>query len=163
LRYFNAAGASATSGEDHDPETHLIPNVLAAADGRGPLTLFGDDYPTPDGTPVRDFVHVLDIADAHVRALEATARDDAGGLLACNLGSGSGFSVREVLAAAQPVVGRPIPVQVGPRRPGDPPILVARVDRARDALGWTARHGTLEAMIESAWAWRRHHPDGYVD
>ncbi len=163
LRYFNAAGASQANGEDHDPETHLIPNVLAAAAGGGPVTLFGDDYPTPDGTPIRDFVHVLDIADAHVRALEATAREDGPGLLACNLGSGSGFSVRDVLAVAEQVVGRPIPVEVGPRRPGDPPILVAAVARARDALGWTARHGTLEAMIESAWAWRRGHPRGYGD
>jgi UDP-glucose 4-epimerase len=127
------------------------------------LTLFGDDYPTSDGTPIRDFVHVLDIAEAHIRALEATARQDGPGFLACNLGSGSGFSVREVLAAAERVVGRPIPVNVGPRRPGDPPILVAAVDRARDALGWTARHGTLEAMIESAWAWRLGHPRGYED
>jgi UDP-glucose 4-epimerase len=163
LRYFNAAGASETSGEDHDPETHLIPNVLAAAEGRQPLTLFGDDYPTPDGTPIRDFVHVLDIAEAHVRALEATEPDDAGGLLVCNLGSGAGFSVREVLAAAEAVVGRAIAVRVGPRRPGDPPILVARVDRARELLGWTARHGTLQAMIESAWEWRRRYPDGYGD
>jgi UDP-glucose-4-epimerase GalE len=163
LRYFNAAGASEAFGEDHDPETHLIPNVLAAADGSQPFTLFGDDYQTPDGTPIRDFVHVLDIADAHVRALEATERDQDGGLLLCNLGSGSGFSVREVLAAAETVVGRPIPVRVGPRRPGDPPILVARVDRAREALGWAARYGTLQEMIESAWAWRRRHPNGYDD
>jgi UDP-glucose 4-epimerase len=163
LRYFNAAGASQANGEDHDPETHLIPNVLAAAGGGEPVTLFGDDYPTPDGTPIRDFVHVLDIADAHVRALEATERNDGPAFLACNLGSGSGFSVRDVLAAAELVVGRPIPVRVGPRRAGDPPVLVARVDRARDALGWTARHDTLEAMIESAWAWRRRHPDGYGD
>jgi UDP-glucose-4-epimerase GalE len=161
LRYFNAAGASQANGEDHDPETHLIPNVLAAAAGSGPLTLFGDDYATLDGTPIRDFVHVLDIADAHVRALEATARNDGPGFLAYNLGSGSGFSVRDVLAAAELVVGRPIPVNVGPRRSGDPPILVAAVDRARDTLGWTASHGTLEAMIESAWAWRRDHPHGY--
>jgi UDP-glucose 4-epimerase len=161
LRYFNAAGASETSGEDHDPETHLIPNVLAAADGRQPVTLFGDDYATPDGTPIRDFVHVLDIAEAHVRALEATEHD-ADRLLVYNLGSGSGFSVREVLAAAETVVGRPIPVRVGPRRPGDPPILVARVDRARQDLGWTARQNTLQAMIESAWAWRRSHPNGYA-
>ena len=163
LRYFNAAGASQANGEHHDPETHLIPNVLAAAGGGEPVTLFGDDYPTPDGTPIRDFVHVLDIADAHVRALEATERNDGPAFLACNLGSGTGFSVREVLTAAELVVGRPIPVQVGPRRPGDPPILVAAIDRARETLGWTARHGTLEAMIESAWAWRRRHPDGYRD
>jgi UDP-glucose 4-epimerase len=164
LRYFNAAGASETSGEDHDPETHLIPNVLAAAQERQPFTLFGDDYPTPDGTPIRDFVHVEDIAEAHVRALDATGDDASeGGLLVCNLGSGSGFSVREVLAAAEAVVGRPIPVRVGPRRPGDPPILVAGVDRARELLGWTARRGTLQAMIESAWAWRRRHPNGYAD
>jgi UDP-glucose 4-epimerase len=163
LRYFNAAGASETSGEDHDPETHLIPNVLAAAEGRQPFTLFGDDYPTPDGTPIRDFVHVVDIAEAHVRALDATGDEGSeGGLLVCNLGSGSGFSVREVLAAAEAVVGRSIPVRVGPRRPGDPPILVAAVDRARELLGWSARHGTLQAMIESAWAWRRSRPNGYA-
>src|SRR5207247_1467638 len=132
LRYFNAAGASETSGEDHDPETHLIPNVLAAAEGRQPFTLFGDDYPTPDGTAIRDFVHVVDIAEAHVRALHATGdKGSEGGLIVCKLGSGSGFSVREVLAAAEAVVGRSIPVRVGPRRPGDPPILVAGVDRAR--------------------------------
>jgi len=162
LRYFNAAGASAANGEDHDPETHLVPNVLAAASGGAPVTLFGADYPTPDGTPLRDYVHVLDIADAHVRALEATGRPDAPELLVCNLGSGSGFSVREVLAAAERVTGRQIPAVVGARRAGDPPVLLATIDRAREALGWTPRRGTLDEMIESAWAWRSAHPEGYA-
>jgi UDP-glucose 4-epimerase len=163
LRYFNAAGASAANGEDHDPETHLVPNVLAATSGRAPVTLFGDDYPTPDGTPVRDYVHVLDLADAHVRALEATGRPDAPELLVCNLGSGSGFSVREVLAAAERVTGREIPAVVGPRRAGDPPVLLATIERARETLGWTPRRGTLDEMIESACAWRSAHPGGYQD
>jgi UDP-glucose 4-epimerase len=162
LRYFNVAGASARNGEVHRPETHLIPNVLAAAAGDGrPVTLFGDDYPTPDGTPIRDYLHVEDLADAHLAALAATepgdARTDAA--LACNLGSGRGFSVREVLAASEGVVGRPIPQAMGPRRAGDPPVLVAAIDRARDVLGWTPRRSTLEAMIGSAWAWRRAHPE----
>src|SRR2546422_7943370 len=159
LRYFNAAGATAHQGEDHVPETHLGPNVLRVASGRQPaLDIQGTDYPTPDGTPVRDYVHVLDIADAHVRALEATGRPDAPELLVCNLGSGSGFSVREVLAAAERVTGRQIPAVVGARRAGDPPVLLATIDRAREALGRTPRRGTLDEMIESAWAWRSAHP-----
>jgi len=162
LRYFNVAGASAGNGEVHRPETHLIPNVLAVAAGDGrPLTLFGDDYPTPDGTPIRDYLHVEDLAEAHRAALAATASDDprTDSALACNLGSGRGFSVREVLSAAERVVGRPIPQVMGPRRAGDPPVLVAAIDRARDVLGWTPRRSTLEAMIGSAWAWRRSHAD----
>jgi UDP-glucose 4-epimerase len=168
LRYFNAAGASHDNGEDHNPETHLIPNVLRAVQGRGPVTIFGDDYPTPDGTPIRDYIHVLDLADAHVRALDATGRDarqDApeGGshAIVCNLGTGTGFSPREILAATEAVVGLPVPVQMGPRRPGDAPMLVATVDRARDVLGWTAQRSTLAEMIGSAWEWRQRHPDGY--
>jgi len=158
LRYFNVAGASARNGEAHDPETHLIPNTLAAVAGDGrPLTVFGDDYPTPDGTPIRDYLHVEDLADAHLAALEATAPGDprTADALVCNLGSGGGFSVREVLATAERVVGRPIPHVVGPRRAGDPPVLVAAIDRARDVLGWTPRRSTLEAMIGSAWRWRQ--------
>lgn len=158
LRYFNVAGASARNGEAHDPETHLIPNALAAVAGDGrPLTVFGDDYPTPDGTPIRDYLHVEDLADAHLAALEATAPGDprTAEALVCNLGSGGGFSVREVLAATERVVGRPIPHVVGPRRAGDPPVLVAAIDRARDVLGWTPRRSTLEAMIGSAWRWRQ--------
>jgi UDP-glucose 4-epimerase len=154
----------------HRPETHLIPNVLAAAEGGPALTLYGDDYATPDGTPIRDYIHASDLADAHLRALEATAPDDdrlgpedAGGLLVCNLGNGGGFSVREVLAAAETVVGRPIPHSVGPRRAGDPPVLVASADRAADVLGWRPARPSLEEMIGSAWAWRRAHPEGYGD
>ena len=162
LRYFNVAGASARNGEVHRPETHLVPNVLAALAGDGPpLTLFGDDYPTPDGTPIRDYIHVEDLADAHLAALLATDPADprTDEALVCNLGSGRGFSVREVLAAAAAVVGRPVPLTVGPRRAGDPPVLVAAIERARDTLGWTPSRSSLEAMIGSAWAWRQAHPD----
>jgi UDP-glucose-4-epimerase GalE len=165
LRYFNVAGASWLNGEVHDPETHLIPNVLTALAGGPPLTLFGDDYPTPDGTPIRDYIHVIDLADAHLAALEATAprdpRTDAA--LVLNLGSGGGFSVREVLAAAEQVVGQPVPHTVGPRRAGDPPVLVAAVDRAAAVLGWRPGRSTLAEMIGSAWTWRQAHPNGYGD
>jgi UDP-glucose 4-epimerase len=162
LRYFNVAGATERVGEVHRPETHLIPNLLAAVEGGPPLTLFGDDYPTPDGTPLRDYIHVSDLADAHLAALEATAvaRDEP---LVCNLGTSDGFSVRDVLAAAEAVVGRPVPHTVGPRRAGDPPVLVASNARAREILGWAPRRSTLAEMIGSAWAWRRSHPDGYGD
>ena len=162
LRYFNVAGATERRGEDHDPETHLIPNVLRAIETGAPVTLFGDDYPTPDGTCVRDYIHVADLADAHATALEFTA-SMAPGLEAANLGSGSGFSVAEVVAAAERVTGRAVPRQVGPRRPGDPPVLVASNDRARELLGWTPRRGSLEEMIGSAWEWRQAHADGYSD
>ena len=160
LRYFNVAGASRRNGELHQPETHLIPNALAAVAGGGPpLTVFGEDYPTPDGTPIRDYLHVEDLAAAHLAALEATAPGDArmDRALVCNLGSGQGFSVREVLAAVERVVGRTVPVTVGPRRAGDPPVLVAAIDRAADVLGWRPARSTLEGMIGSAWAWRQAH------
>ena len=166
LRYFNVGGATEGIGEIHDPETHLIPNLLAAAEGSGePLTLFGDDYPTRDGTCIRDYIHVADLADAHLRALEATAPGDerTAEPLVCNLGSGGGFSVLEVLRAAEAVVGRPIPHTVGPRRTGDPPILVASAARAESVLGWRAERSTLEKMIGSAWEWRQRHPQGYSD
>ncbi len=165
LRYFNVAGASERLGEVHRPETHLIPNALAAVEGGQPLTLFGDDYPTPDGTPIRDYLHVEDLADAHLAALEATGStaDAAPASLICNLGTSSGFSVLEVLAAAEAVVGRAVPQSTGPRRAGDPPVLVASNARARETLGWTPRRSTLEAMIGSAWAWRRKHAGGYGD
>jgi UDP-glucose 4-epimerase len=166
LRYFNVAGATERLGEDHDPETHLIPNALAAATGEGaPLTLFGDDYPTPDGTCIRDYIDVADLADAHVRALEATAPGDArtDEPLVCNLGSGGGFSVREVIDAAERVVGRAIPHAIGPRRAGDPAILVAAIARADEVLGWRPARSNLEGMIRSAWAWRQRHPGGYAD
>ena len=157
LRYFNVAGATERNGELHDPETHLIPTILRAAETGAPITVFGADYPTPDGTCIRDYIHVADLAEAHLTALEATAPDDprTDAAVVCNLGIGTGFSVRQVLDAAAAVVGRPIPEIVGPRRVGDPPVLVAAADRARDVLGWTATRPTLEEMIGSAWAWRR--------
>jgi UDP-glucose 4-epimerase len=168
LRYFNVAGATGRLGEVHRPETHLIPNVLQAVEGGPALTLFGDDYPTPDGTPIRDYIHVADLADAHLAALDTTGRDpvtsDARAEpLICNLGTSSGFSVKEVLVAAERITGRPVPHVVGPRRPGDPPVLVASNARAREALGWTPGRSNLEEMIGSAWAWRLAHRDGYGD
>ncbi len=165
LRYFNVAGATATLGEDHDPETHLIPNILRAALGQTRLTVFGDDYPTPDGTCIRDYIHVADLADAHRLAIEATTPGDprTERPLVCNLGSGGGFSIREVIAAAETAVGHEIPSMVGPRRAGDPPVLVAQSTRATEVLGWTAARPTLDEMIGSAWAWRESHPEGYPD
>jgi len=170
LRYFNAAGATIDHGELHVPETHLIPVLLeAAAEARG-ATLFGSDYPTPDGTCVRDYIHVGDLAWAHLRALEATAPTDARTgpasgpcePLICNLGNGKGVSNRQVVTAVEAVTGQSLGLKIGPRRPGDPPILVASADKAHDKLGWRPRLG-LEEMIESAWAWRRTHPAGYKD
>jgi UDP-glucose 4-epimerase len=165
LRYFNVAGATDRLGEVHDPETHLIPNVLLAAESEGSITVFGDDYPTPDGTCIRDYIHVADLADAHLRAIEATAPGDprTNEALVCNLGNGGGFSVREVLAAAEAVVGHPIASHVGPRRPGDPPVLVARADRAAELLDWRPMRPSLEEIVGSAWAWRLSNPDGYPD
>ena len=156
LRYFNAAGASpqATIGESHSPETHLIPNVLRAALGTGPaLRVFGEDYATHDGTCVRDYVHVDDLAEAHLRAL---AHLDANpGAHAFNLGNGQGFSVREVIAAAEAVSGRRIPFSVEPRRPGDPAVLVAASDKARAALGWVPTYDRLAPILETALRWHR--------
>jgi UDP-glucose 4-epimerase len=180
LRYFNVAGASGQRGEHHTPETHLIPNVLRAAIGAGPLTIHGTDYPTADGTCIRDYIHVEDLAEAHLAALVMTGGTGSGerggsagsssrempggaGLTVCNLGSGTGFSVLDVLSAAESVVGAPIPHAIGPRRPGDPPVLVASNDRAHELLGWRPRRGTLAEMIGSAWRWRRDHPEGYAD
>jgi UDP-glucose-4-epimerase GalE len=165
LRYFNVAGATERLGEDHDPETHLIPNVLGAVEGGPPLTVFGDDYPTADGTCIRDYIHVADLADAHLLALEATDPSDSrtDGPLVANLGSGGGFSVREVLSAAEGIVGRPVPHSIGERRAGDPPVLVAATDRARDVLGWVPARSTLDEMVGSAWEWRQRHPGGYAD
>ncbi|HEX8671028.1 MAG TPA: UDP-glucose 4-epimerase GalE [Longimicrobium sp.] len=160
LRYFNAAGAvSPELGEDHDPETHLIPLVLQVALGqRERVMVFGDDYDTPDGTCVRDYVHVSDLAQAHVLALHALDH----GSRTYNLGNGRGFSVREVIETARAVTGHPIPAGVGPRRPGDPAVLVAASDRIRAELGWAPRHPELRDIIESAWAWHRSHPHGYA-
>jgi UDP-glucose 4-epimerase len=142
------------------PETHLIPNLLHAVETGEAMSLFGADYPTPDGTAVRDYVHVLDLADAHLAALEVTG-SMPGGFEVANLGSGGGFSVRQVVDAAESVVGRPVPHLLGPRREGDPPVLVAANGRGRELLGWEARRGTLREMIDSAWTWRRAHPEGY--
>jgi UDP-glucose 4-epimerase len=156
LRYFNVAGASATNGEEHEPETHLIPNAIRAVSGGAPLLIFGTDYPTPDGTPIRDYVHVLDLAEAHRLALEATSHgDDRTGsrLLVCNLGSGTGYSVHEVVAAAERVIGREVPKTIADRRAGDPPTLVADIARARQVLRWAPARSSLEEMIGSAWAW----------
>jgi len=160
LRYFNVAGASARNGERHVPETHLIPNILDAVAGGPRLRLYGDDYPTPDGTPIRDYLHVEDLAAAHLAALEATAAGDprTDTALVCNLGSGAGFSVREVLVATERTIGRRVPHEIGPRREGDPPVLVAAIDRAFELLGWRPRRSSLEEMIESAWA-RRSGPE----
>jgi len=166
LRYFNVAGATEAIGEDHDPETHLIPAILAAAAAGRPVTLFGDDYPTRDGTNVRDYIHVADLADAHLRAIEATAPGDGrigDGFLICNLGNGDGFTNLEVLAAAETAVGRSIAYEVGPRRPGDPPTLVASAGRAAEVLGWHPQRPTLDEMVGSAWEWRQGHPGGYPD
>jgi UDP-glucose 4-epimerase len=159
LRYFNAAGATKDLGEDHDPETHLIPLALQAAAGRRKeLTVFGDDYPTPDGTCIRDYIHIEDLADAHILALEVI---DGETELILNLGNGRGFSVKEVIDTARSVTGRPLPAKIGPRRPGDPPVLVASSEKARRVLGWEPRHPDLESIVASAWDWMRRHPDGY--
>jgi UDP-arabinose 4-epimerase len=162
LRYFNAAGADPDGelGEEHDPETHLIPLILKAAGGeRANISIFGTDYPTPDGTCIRDYVHVCDIAEAHVKALDAI---EPGRLAAFNLGSERGSSVMEVLDVARRVTGREIASVVAPRRTGDVPVLLASAEAARNALGWTARHDDLEGMIASAWAWQTEHRHRHV-
>jgi UDP-glucose 4-epimerase len=160
LRYFNVAGASGPHGEDHEPETHLIPLVLQAAAGvREHISVLGTDYPTRDGTAVRDYIHVEDLGRAHLLALE---RLRPGTHQIVNLGTGDGYTVREVIEAARRVTGREIPVRDEGRRPGDPPELVAANARARDVLGWTPQR-TLDEMIADAWAWHRAHPDGYGD
>ena len=168
LRYFNVAGATDVIGEDHDPETHLIPAILGAVEADRTITIFGGDYPTRDGTNVRDYIHVTDLADAHLRAIEATAAAEGDpriddGLLVCNLGNGDGFTNLEVLRAAEAIVGRTIPHRIGPRRPGDPPTLVASATRAADVLHWRPQRPSLEEMVRSAWAWRQTHPGGYAD
>jgi len=156
LRYFNAAGCDPDGevGEDHKPETHLIPRVLMAADGTLPhIDVFGTDYPTPDGTCLRDYIHVADLADGHVRALDYLQR--GGASTAINLGTGRSFSVREVIAAAERVTGRRIPVEEGPRRAGDPPVLVADATRARAVLGFAPRFTEIEPIVETAWRWHK--------
>lgn len=163
LRYFNVAGATELNGEDHDPETHLMPLVLRVAAGEAThVQIYGQDYSTPDGTCIRDFIHVADLAAAHLLALEATGEGDAS-LEVYNLGSAAGFSVREVVEAARRVTGRAVPARAVKRRIGDPPVLVASSRRARRELGWQPKHSTLEEMLADAWAWREAHPDGYAD
>jgi UDP-glucose 4-epimerase len=163
LRYFNVAGATERNGEDHDPETHLMPLVLRVAAGEAThVQIYGQDYPTPDGTCIRDFVHVRDLADGHLLALEATAEADPS-FEVYNLGSAAGFSVREVVEAARRVTGRAVPARALKRRSGDPPVLVASSRRARRELGWQPTHSTLERMLADAWAWRQRNPHGYAD
>ena len=164
LRYFNVAGASGDLGEDHDPETHLIPLVLQAALGeRENVKIFGTDYQTPDGTAVRDYIHVEDLGRAHLLALEAADRAEPGEHRIYNLGNGAGFSVREVVEVSRGVTGRPIEAVESPRRAGDPPVLVASSDRIRAELGWTPQKPDLETMISDAWDWMQKHPRGYEE
>jgi len=161
LRYFNAAGATATLGEDHRPETHLIPNVLKVASGQEDrVTIYGKNYDTPDGSCVRDYIHVLDIARAHILALEAL---DGKGSQTYNLGSGNGYSVLEVVKTAKEVTGIEIPVTVVKRRRGDPAQLVANPEKIQRELGWQRRYPDLKVIIASAWEWHKAHPDGYTE
>ncbi|MFC1466611.1 MAG: UDP-glucose 4-epimerase GalE [Candidatus Brachytrichaceae bacterium NZ_4S206] len=159
LRYFNACGDSPDRGEDHNPETHLIPLVLQVALGQRPhITIFGDDYPTKDGTCVRDYIHVIDLAHAHILAMEAL---DRLGARKYNLGNGKGYTVKEVIETARKVTGHPIPAVVGPRRPGDPAVLIASSETIQRELGWEPKYASLEEIIRSAWEWHRTHPHGY--
>jgi UDP-glucose 4-epimerase len=183
LRYFNAAGASedGTLGEDHSPETHLIPRILLAALGHIPqVEIFGTDYPTPDGTCIRDYIHILDLARAHILALEAlfVPTDGSptqqsrlpvkggcgppGEARVYNLGSERGYSVREVIAATEEITGKNIPALEAPRRPGDPPVLLASSDRAKEELGWQPKMSSLKKIIQSAWKWHKEHPRGFA-
>ena len=160
LRYFNSAGATETRGEDHEPETHLLPNVLAAAAGEKPhVSVFGNTYPTTDGTPVRDYVHVADLADAHILALDHLR--GGGGSACLNLGTGHGYSVLELIETARQVTGRPIPVRIEAPRPGDPAELVADSARAKSLLRWNPVKSDLKTIIQTAWDWRTRNPGGY--
>lgn len=162
LRYFNAAGAHLTKdiGEDHTPETHLIPLVLKAALGQqNHITIYGNDYPTEDGTCIRDYIHVMDLASAHWLALEKLRAGAPSSI--CNLGSGEGYSVQQVIDKARAITGCRIPVEIGPRRAGDPPILIASSDKARSELGWKPKLDNLDDIISSAWRWHKNHPEGF--
>jgi UDP-glucose 4-epimerase len=160
LRYFNACGASEKCGEDHDPETHLIPLVLFAAQGkRESISIFGDDYPTPDGTAVRDYIHISDLSQAHLLALEHLRKGGDSEFI--NLGNGSGYSVKEVIEAARKVTGKEIKAVNAPRRAGDPSRLVADAAKAREVLGWNPQFPEIEKIIESAWQWHEANPNGY--
>jgi UDP-glucose 4-epimerase len=161
LRYFNVAGASGDLGEDHEPETHLIPNILRAAMRLKPdVEIYGTDYPTPDGTAVRDYIHIEDLSAAHLLALEGTRHGEH---RIFNLGNGNGFSVREVIQAAEKVTGLEIPTREAPRRPGDPPMLVAASERIRSELGWEARKPALAEMVGDAWRFAQARPRGYSE
>ena len=164
LRYFNAAGASPSGiiGEDHTPETHLIPLVLQAAQGsREKVSIFGDDYPTPDGTCIRDYIHTSDLASAHLLAARRLLAGEGSGIF--NLGSEHGLSVRQIIDAARKVTGRDFPVEVAPRRAGDPAVLIASNRKAREEFGWVPAHSDAESILASAWAWHSSHPDGFGD
>lgn len=161
LRYFNAAGCTGERGEDHRPEFHLIPLVLQVALGqRECIRMFGDDYDTPDGTCVRDYIHISDLARAHILAFEALEKKPA---LHYNLGNGAGFSVKEIIETARRITGHAIPAEVAPRRAGDPATLIADSTKIRDELGWKPEFDTIESIVESAWNWHRRHPEGYGD
>jgi UDP-glucose 4-epimerase len=160
LRYFNAAGATAERGEDHCPECHLIPLILQVALGQQEkIMIFGTDYPTPDGTCVRDYIHIADLADAHILALEALER----GSCTYNLGNGRGFSVMQVIETAREITGHPIACEVGPRRPGDPAELIASSEAIIRELGWKPNYPELEQILSTAWDWHRRHPNGYAN
>lgn len=164
LRYFNAAGATATLGEHHTPETHLIPLVLQVAAGkRESVSIFGADYPTPDGTCIRDYIHVADLSSAHLLALNSLAADEGPKQLIYNLGNGRGFSVREVIEVARRVTGRPVRAVESPRRSGDPAVLVASSDKIRRELKWQPRWADLDSIVRSAWEWFQRDTNGYQD
>lgn len=159
LRYFNAAGATEKCGEDHDPETHLIPITLQAAAGKRPhVEIYGDDYPTADGTCIRDYIHVVDLARAHILALDVLSEHSAIYNLGCG---GDGYSVRDVIETARRVTGKEIPVRMGPRRAGDPAVLIASSDKIKGELGWQPQFQDLGLIVESAWKWMHAHPNGY--
>jgi UDP-glucose 4-epimerase len=163
LRYFNVAGCASdgTIGEDHDPETHIIPVVLQVALGkRDKVCVYGDDYETPDGTCIRDYIHVDDLADAHIQVMQRLVAGDA---RFYNLGIGRGYSVRDVIEAARQVTGKPINVEMGARRPGDPAMLYSSPDKAKAELGWQAKYTELGGIVETAWRWFKNHPDGYAE
>lgn len=160
LRYFNACGASGDCGEDHDPETHLIPLILFAAQGKlDSIAIFGDDYPTPDGTAIRDYIHISDLSQAHLLALKHLRNGGASEFI--NLGNGGGYSVKEVIEAARKITGANIEAKIAPRRAGDPSRLVADATKAREILGWNPQFPEIERIIESAWTWHSANPDGY--
>ena len=164
LRYFNVAGAhpSGEIGEDHNPESHLIPIILQVALGkRESIGIYGDDYPTPDGTCIRDYIHVMDLADAHILALKRLYKGEESAIF--NLGNGEGFSVKEVIEVTRKVTGHPIPAVVSPRRAGDPAKLVATSEKAMRELNWKPKYNTLDKIIETAWNWHKTHPNGYED